>query len=131
MKEHQIYSTSLTLLTPCISESFLKVEINLNVYFHTSLWCLKSSDKCSYLVQFQNHEICNPNTKKFFFSSTYKMSTPGTIKEIITEILHNRHIKKLAKNWNTELRREFNEFIVNTATTISNENIFLGIKLLK
>ena len=32
---------SLTLPTPCISESCNKVKINSNFYFHTSLWCLK------------------------------------------------------------------------------------------
>ena len=30
------------LLTgPFISESCIKIKINLNFYFHTSLWCLK------------------------------------------------------------------------------------------
>ena len=33
-------SSALTLPAPCISESFIKVKINLNFYFHTSLWCL-------------------------------------------------------------------------------------------
>ena len=28
-------------LTLCISESCIKIKINLNVYVHTSLWCLK------------------------------------------------------------------------------------------
>ena len=27
--------------SPCISDSSIKVKINLNFYFHTSLWCLK------------------------------------------------------------------------------------------
>ena len=31
----------LTLPTPCIFESCIKITINLNFYFHTSLWCLK------------------------------------------------------------------------------------------
>ena len=31
----------LTLPTLCISESYIKTKINLNFYFHTSLWCLK------------------------------------------------------------------------------------------
>ena len=26
---------------PCISESCIKIEINLNCYFYTSFWCLK------------------------------------------------------------------------------------------
>ena len=26
---------------PCISESCIEIKIKLNVYFHTSLWCLK------------------------------------------------------------------------------------------
>ena len=32
---------SLTVPVPCISESCVKIKINLNFYFHTSLWCLK------------------------------------------------------------------------------------------
>ena len=31
----------LTLPAPRISESCIKIKINLNFYFHTSLWCLK------------------------------------------------------------------------------------------
>ena len=31
----------LTLPAPRISESYIKIKINLNFYFHTSLWCLK------------------------------------------------------------------------------------------
>ena len=30
-----------TLPTLCISESCIKIRINLNFYFQTSLWCLK------------------------------------------------------------------------------------------
>ena len=32
--------TILTLSSSCISESCIKIKINLNFYFHT-LWCLK------------------------------------------------------------------------------------------
>ena len=31
----------LTLPAPFISESCIEIKINLNFYFHTSLWCLK------------------------------------------------------------------------------------------
>ena len=31
----------LTLPSPCISESCIKMKITLNFYIHTSLWCLK------------------------------------------------------------------------------------------
>ena len=31
----------LTLLASCISESCVKMNINLTFYFHTSVWCLK------------------------------------------------------------------------------------------
>ena len=31
----------LTLSAPYISESYIKIKINLNCYFQTSLWCLK------------------------------------------------------------------------------------------
>ena len=31
----------LILPAPCISESCVKIRINVNFYFHTSLWCLK------------------------------------------------------------------------------------------
>ena len=30
----------LTLPTPCVSESYIKIKINLNFYFRTPLWCL-------------------------------------------------------------------------------------------
>ena len=32
---------NLSYATTCISESCIKIKINLNFYFHTSLWCLK------------------------------------------------------------------------------------------
>ena len=32
--------TLLSFPAPCISESCIKVKINLNFYFQTSLWCL-------------------------------------------------------------------------------------------
>ena len=31
----------LTLSISCISESYIEIQIKLNFYFHTSLWCLK------------------------------------------------------------------------------------------
>ena len=31
----------INLTTACISESCIKIKINLSFYFHTSLWCLK------------------------------------------------------------------------------------------
>ena len=31
----------LTLNVPCASESRIEIKIKLNVYFHTSLWCLQ------------------------------------------------------------------------------------------
>ena len=34
-------SDPLTLKDPCISESCIEIKIKLNLYFHTSLWCLK------------------------------------------------------------------------------------------
>ena len=34
-------STNLTLPAPFISESCIKIKINLNFHFYTSLWCLK------------------------------------------------------------------------------------------
>ena len=36
-----LYQIGLTLHAPCISESYIKIKINLNVYFHTSFWCFK------------------------------------------------------------------------------------------
>ena len=35
-----LHATLLTLPAPCLSESYIKIKINLNFYFHT-LWCLK------------------------------------------------------------------------------------------
>ena len=32
---------TLTLPSPCISESCIKIKINLNFYFNTSLWSLE------------------------------------------------------------------------------------------
>ena len=40
----QVSSESTDFLTfpaPCISESCIQIKIDLNFYFHTSLWCLK------------------------------------------------------------------------------------------
>ena len=45
-----ILSVVLTLPAPCISESCIKITINLNFYFHTSLWCL--TKKCENKVNF-------------------------------------------------------------------------------
>ena len=36
---------TLTLPTPGISESCIKMKITLNFYFHTSLWCLERFDE--------------------------------------------------------------------------------------
>ena len=36
------HERKLTLPAPFISESGIKIKVNLNFYFHTSLWCLKS-----------------------------------------------------------------------------------------
>ena len=33
--------SELTLKDLCISESCIEIKIELNFYFHTSLWCLK------------------------------------------------------------------------------------------
>ena len=33
--------SSVTLPALCISESYIKIKLNLNFYFHTSLWYLK------------------------------------------------------------------------------------------
>ena len=42
------------------------------------------------------------------------------IEEIPTQILNKRCIKKLVKNQNVELRKEYKEFILNATITISN-----------
>ena len=34
-------TNSLSLKDPFISESCIEIKIELNFYFHTSLWCLK------------------------------------------------------------------------------------------
>ena len=49
------------------------------------------------------------------------MPNPKTTEEIITQILKEWHIKRLVKNWNSELRKEYKEFILDAATTVSNE----------
>ena len=36
-----IFAPILTFPAGCISESCIKIKINLNFYFHTSLWCRK------------------------------------------------------------------------------------------
>ena len=42
----------LRLLAPCISESCIKMKININFYFHTSLWCLKRfSEACKAFIK--------------------------------------------------------------------------------
>ena len=40
-KETKNKASMLNLPATFISESCVKIKINLNVYFHTSLWCLK------------------------------------------------------------------------------------------
>ena len=37
----KVDSSTLTIPTRCISESYIKTKINLNLYFHISLWYLK------------------------------------------------------------------------------------------
>ena len=44
LREMQINLMFLILSDPCISESCIKIKINLNVYFRTSLWCLGTSE---------------------------------------------------------------------------------------
>ena len=42
LQYYRRFSTfALTLFTQCMSESCIKININLYFYFHTSLWCLK------------------------------------------------------------------------------------------
>ena len=36
-----VVTNGLTLKDPFISESFIEIKIELNFYFHTSLWYLK------------------------------------------------------------------------------------------
>ena len=36
-----LFAKILTLKDPFISESCIEIKIELNFYFHTSLWCLK------------------------------------------------------------------------------------------
>ena len=45
------------------------------------------------------------------------------IQEIIAQFLNERNIKRLAKRLNIELRKEYKEFILNAAETISNTKI--------
>ena len=35
----------LMIQAPCLSESYIKVKMNANFYFQTSLWCLKRFDE--------------------------------------------------------------------------------------
>ena len=42
LESHHFFKPKLILSTPCISESWIEVTINLNFYFQTSLWCLKT-----------------------------------------------------------------------------------------
>ena len=41
LKTNCLCSLILTLNGPCISESCIEIKIKVNVYFDTSLWCLK------------------------------------------------------------------------------------------
>ena len=38
--ESSVQPAKLTYLAPWVSESYIKIKINLNFYFHTSLWTL-------------------------------------------------------------------------------------------
>ena len=53
----------LTLPTPWISESCIKMKINLNFYFHTSSWCLKGLHKTFWGT---TKKCENKNLREFF-----------------------------------------------------------------
>ena len=40
-KRCSVKKVFLTLIDPCISESYIEIKIKFKFYFHTSLWCLK------------------------------------------------------------------------------------------
>ena len=67
---------SLTLKDPIISESCIEIKIEWNVYFHTSLWCLKRFYE-SLLLSYGNHsvDLLSGTTKKcknsFYFNATF------------------------------------------------------------
>ena len=62
---HYFREKILTLPTPCISESCIKIKTNL-IFFHTSLWCLKMFyeglyslllKSCKMLIKRVNHNV--------------------------------------------------------------------------
>ena len=85
-----------TLPAPCISESCIKIKINLNFYFHTSLWCLKRPSssrigtvriKVSFMF-FLLFITCQEN----FNDEKFNLSRPRLLK------LNNRNSKKSCEN---------------------------------
>ena len=43
------YEVRLTLKDPFISESCIVIKIELNFYFHTSLWCLRRFNEGAFI----------------------------------------------------------------------------------
>ena len=41
VSKYSLRNSFITLKDPFISESCIEIKIELNFYFHTSLWCLK------------------------------------------------------------------------------------------
>ena len=74
-------------------------------------------------IEIRSIERIEKKNKRYSKRRTNKLKVKRIereIEEIPTQILNKRCIKKLVKNQNVELRREYKEFILNANTTISN-----------
>ena len=68
---------NLTILVPCISESCsIEIKIKLNLYFHTSLWCLKrfydDLQACNFIKKRHQHKCFSVDITKFFTKFFYR-----------------------------------------------------------
>ena len=88
---------SWTLSYPCISESCIKIKINLNFYFHNSLWCLKRSYE-GFKAIIKPLEVPQRSEKikfKFIFSFCPRLGREGFKLSSINHFTHGIHHSSL------------------------------------
>ena len=85
---HQII---LTLLVPCHSESYTKIKVNLNFYFHTSSQCLKriyEGLEGIHISHLRHHKRCETKNLTYFSLSL----RPGQKREGLTFPNHEQNL---------------------------------------
>ena len=100
--------TYLTLTALCISESCIKMKINLQFYFHTSLWCLKRFYESLHKTFWNTKILVN------FFSGSWIRK--GKVKKAAV-IIHS----------NKNLRRKLNKIYATPLTNTCHTNIRVNL----